>query len=154
MGTRSLIGIVGANGNVNFVYCHWDGYPEYNGALLVNNYKEEDKIKKLMAMGDISSMGIDTITFEEWQQEKFESKYGSPIIPKDPITGFPLYALSYNNWRNEGTESQTVPLYQYLNPKFYQDAEFKYYYHEGKWYCMDCEGNYQNLKRYEYMGAK
>ena len=36
MSTRSRIGLQLANGSVLSVYCHWDGYPEFNGVKLVN----------------------------------------------------------------------------------------------------------------------
>lgn len=56
MGTRSRIGVM--HGNVcKSVYCHWDGYPEYNGAILNKFYNDSVKANKLVSMGDISSLG-------------------------------------------------------------------------------------------------
>lgn len=56
MGTRSAIGIKLEDGTVKAVYCHWDGYPEYNGKILLNHY-DEKKTLKLLALGDLSSLG-------------------------------------------------------------------------------------------------
>ena len=56
MATRSRIGIL-ENGQVTSVYCHWDGHPENVGKILLENYSTLDKAKKLIAMGDISSLG-------------------------------------------------------------------------------------------------
>lgn len=39
MSTRSLIGYFDPNTpEIRMVYCHWDGYPEHNGKVLLNNY--------------------------------------------------------------------------------------------------------------------
>ena len=56
MATRSLIGIVEDDGSVRAIYCHWDGYPAGNGALLRDHYKDPDKIRKLISLGSISSL--------------------------------------------------------------------------------------------------
>src|SRR5574340_739754 len=57
MSTRSNIGIINRDGSVEMIYCHSDGYPEYNGRILLESYTNEDKIRELMALGDISSLG-------------------------------------------------------------------------------------------------
>jgi hypothetical protein len=55
MGTRSLIGKVNSDETVTFVYCHWDGYPSYNGRIL-NEHYDEEKLDQLLALGNISSL--------------------------------------------------------------------------------------------------
>ncbi len=57
MGTRSTIGIQNADGTVTGIYCHWDGYLSHNGRILAENYTDEDKVRKLIGLGDISSLG-------------------------------------------------------------------------------------------------
>ena len=54
MATRSRIGIQNENGSVTSIYCHWDGYPENNGEILVMHYKEREKVQKLIDLGSIS----------------------------------------------------------------------------------------------------
>ena len=54
MATRSRIGIQNEDGSVTSVYCHWDGYPENNGDILVMHYKEREKVQKLIGLGSIS----------------------------------------------------------------------------------------------------
>lgn len=39
------------------VYCHSDGYPDYNGKILFNHYKDRAKVEKLISLGDLSSLG-------------------------------------------------------------------------------------------------
>ena len=38
MGTRSLIGKQLKDGSILGVYCHYDGYPEFNGRILRDNF--------------------------------------------------------------------------------------------------------------------
>lgn len=56
MSTRSNIGILQKNGNIRSIYCHHDGYPEYNGVLLKKFYNSPQKINELLDLGDISSL--------------------------------------------------------------------------------------------------
>ncbi len=57
MATRSNIGISNQDGTVNYIYCHWDGYPEHNGAILNEHYTTEGKVRMLMELGDLSVLG-------------------------------------------------------------------------------------------------
>jgi hypothetical protein len=57
MGTRSRIGIENADGTTTSIYCHWDGYPENNGKILLQHYQDEAKIRALIGLGDLSILG-------------------------------------------------------------------------------------------------
>ena len=57
MATRSTIALEYADGTVDQIYCHWDGYLENNGKILVEHYMDPFKVQQLMALGDISSLG-------------------------------------------------------------------------------------------------
>lgn len=57
MATRSRIGIENEDGTVSSVYCHWDGYPDNNGKILLSNYTDREKAEELIALGSISSLG-------------------------------------------------------------------------------------------------
>lgn len=57
MGTRSRIAIEREGGSVESIYCHWDGYPSYNGRILLEKYGDRTKVEALIALGDISSLG-------------------------------------------------------------------------------------------------
>lgn len=52
MSTRSHIGIRNEDGSLDVIYCHWDGYPSYNGAVLFHHYQEQEKIRELIALED------------------------------------------------------------------------------------------------------
>jgi hypothetical protein len=57
MATRSNIAYKTPEGKIRSVYAHWDGYPEHNGKILVDNYTDIEKIKALVELGSISSLG-------------------------------------------------------------------------------------------------
>ena len=57
MATRSTIALEYADGTVEQVYCHWDGYLDHNGQILFEHYKDPFKLQRLMDLGDLSSLG-------------------------------------------------------------------------------------------------
>ncbi len=59
MATRSTIALEYADGTVDQVYCHWDGYLSNNGELLSKNWRDPFKVQKMMNLGDLSSLGTD-----------------------------------------------------------------------------------------------
>lgn len=64
MGTRSRIGIELPDHTVVSVYCHWDGYPEFNGKQLVQHYQNREDVKALIDGGSMSSLR----TRETWER--------------------------------------------------------------------------------------
>jgi hypothetical protein len=55
MATRSHISV--KVGNIyKTVYCHFDGYPSYNGRILLSNYNSQELAEKLINGGDMSSL--------------------------------------------------------------------------------------------------
>lgn len=75
MATRSTIALEFADGTVQQVYCHWDGYIDNNGVILFENYKDPFKLRDLIDLGDISSLGPNI-----GEQHSFDIpfKYGTP----------------------------------------------------------------------------
>jgi hypothetical protein len=59
MGTRSTIALEFADGTVQQVYCHWDGYLDHNGKILLEHYSDPFKLRDLIDQGGISSLGIE-----------------------------------------------------------------------------------------------
>jgi len=49
--------MVNEDGSITSVYCHWDGYPSHNGLILLESYQDPAKIKALITLGDLSSLG-------------------------------------------------------------------------------------------------
>jgi hypothetical protein len=78
MATRSNIGYVMPNGNIRFVYCHWDGYPSYNGRILQEHYQSAYKIAQLVELGDLSSLNKEIgvkINFDDTEARKGQCVY-------------------------------------------------------------------------------
>jgi hypothetical protein len=45
------------DGTIKAIYCHWDGYPENNGKILMEHYTDPKKIEALIGLGSLSSLG-------------------------------------------------------------------------------------------------
>ena len=59
MATRSFIAHQTDSG-FEGVYCHWDGYLSHNGRILRDHYSDIDKLKTLIAGGDVSVLAPNT----------------------------------------------------------------------------------------------
>lgn len=57
MSTRSTIEIQRKDGSRQRIYAHWDGYLAHNGHILYHKYDTAEKVEKLIALGNISSLG-------------------------------------------------------------------------------------------------
>ena len=56
MATRSTIAMEFADGTVQQIYCHWDGYLEHNGKILAEHYSNPFILRDLIDLGDVSSL--------------------------------------------------------------------------------------------------
>ena len=56
MATRSTIALEYADGTVEQVYCHWDGYLAHNGQILQEYYSNPFILRDLIDLGDVSSL--------------------------------------------------------------------------------------------------
>jgi hypothetical protein len=72
MATRSLIGINLNNGITKIIYCHWDGYPEHNGQLLMNEYTSPSAVFDLMELGDLSSLDATPASCTAYHRDRKE----------------------------------------------------------------------------------
>jgi hypothetical protein len=83
MGTRSTIALEFADGTVEQVYCHWDGYLEHNGKILQEHYSDPFKLRELMDLGGLSSLrpnigvkhAFSALGLPEAEREAFEAKH-------------------------------------------------------------------------------
>jgi hypothetical protein len=71
MGTRSTIALEFADGTVEQVYCHWDGYLSNNGKILQNHYMDPFEVKALVSLGGFSSLKQ---TFGETADEAYTQR--------------------------------------------------------------------------------
>jgi len=91
MATRSTISMKTEEGKFRTIYCHWDGYPSYNGAMLNENYTDQAKIQSLIDLGSISSLRE-----EIGQKHPFDRNYDEPELALTPN-----WTLAYNRDRGE-----------------------------------------------------
>ena len=111
MSTRSRIGFKTEKGTIESVYCHCDGYPAYNGKLLLNYYNSLELAKQIVELGDISSLG------KTLKQED---------------------TCSYNRWRNENTIKRIDKNKAEYKKKYGTNGEeYIYLFENGKWYVYD-----------------
>ena len=116
MGTRSRIGIQLQDESIVSVYCHYDGYPAFNGKVLRDNYDTVDKVKELIDGGDMSC----TWTNSGWGNETL------------PETG----ALYYTS-RGESLEDNAPRLDKDMEEFFSDGEEYSYIFRNGNWFAYD-----------------
>lgn len=76
MATRSTIALEYADGTVHQIYCHWNGYPSYNGKKLKCHYTDPFLVKEMMNLGDMSSLGDTLYSCEFYGRDRGESDTG------------------------------------------------------------------------------
>jgi len=123
MATRSRIGIELKDGSVLSVYCHWDGYPEYNGVKLQKHFNTRDKAAELIDGGDISAL----YTNVGWNNETL------------PESG-PLYYSSRGE-ENRGPRHDATRL-EYLT----NNEEYAYLFANDEWLCWTFNDDTQIAK--------
>ena len=75
MSTHSLIGIL-FDDNIEYVYCHFDGYPEHMLPILRQNYGDSTQAFELVSLGNLSSIGSESVVAyhrdrgESWDNNK------------------------------------------------------------------------------------
>ena len=117
MATRSTIGIIdNKTGVVTSIYCHWDGYPENNGRILVEHWSDPAKIQQLMALGPLSSLGAEI-------GEKHDFKDSGPI-----------HCTAYGCDRAEADMEPST--YDSLQEFLDNGEEYNYLWDGQRWNCF------------------
>ena len=129
MGTRSRIGVMHGN-NLKSVYCHWDGYLEYNGKILQEHY-DSAKANNLVALGDVSSLGPEI--GEEHPFSRFDTDMSDEAYDKlyGDMTTF------YGRDRDEESAEWKVAhsFDEFLEQCQECGADYYYIMQDGIWYC-------------------
>ncbi len=134
MATRSTIAMEQPCGKVLQVYCHWDGYLDHNGKLLLNHYANPILAEELIKLGSISSLR-ETVG----EKHSFDARYEKD----DPRS---QWTVAYGRDRGEDD----------TNPNVYKDfadykanhqyEEFEYILrNDGLWYVSSYGSEYQLL---------
>ena len=143
MGTRSTIALEYADGTVEQVYCHWDGYLEHNGQILLKHYSNPFILRDLIDLGDISSLKSTIGTKHAFShfgttldQEAYNFLYGN-------MTTF------YGRDRGEtGTSAKKFASYEdYLLNHQYEEYDYILRNDNGVavWFVCDHDGAYVTL---------
>jgi hypothetical protein len=136
MATRSTIALEFADGTVGQVYCHWDGYLQHNGKILLENYSDPYKLRDLIDLGDISSLGAEVGTKHPFDNP---ASYGTPAY-QDYKDQYGHMTKFYGRDRGEeGTDAKYF--------KDFADYEANHQYEEysyilrtdGMWYVSEGE---------------
>lgn len=117
MSTNSRIGIKHEDGSVTAVYCHWDGYPDYNGRMLCRFYETREKAESLIALGGLSSIRA-RLAPEPGELHTFSD------AQKD-------VTIAYHRDRDEDFEQE-----KFSNSKDYyrSTCDYRYMFYDGYWF--------------------
>lgn len=129
MATRGRIGMVLDDGKVASIYQHWDSYPSCLGDTLLNNYKDKEKVEKLIALGDCSSV-----------DEEVDIPEGKTHTFDNPLAGV---TIAYGRDRGEtGIE----PRLDESETDFWKSdiEEYGYLFKDGTWYVATSHGSYKD----------
>jgi hypothetical protein len=128
MGTRSRIAVMHGD-NCKSVYCHWDGYLEYNGSILQKHY-DSVKANNLVALGDLSSLKP-----EIGIQHAF-GYHGTEISAEDYEKQFGNMCTFYGRDRGEkNVDFKTDATFEaFLGSVDNCGAEWYYIMKDGVWY--------------------
>jgi hypothetical protein len=119
MATRSTISYHRPDGSIREIYCHWDGYVEHNGKMLVEHYNSAELADALTQLGGLSVLKPN-IAPEEGEKHSFD----------DPIDGV---TIAYHRDRREELRFNTyLSLSQWK--RHGQDEEYNYLFTEGQWW--------------------
>lgn len=118
MATRSTIALEYADGTVDQIYCHWDGYLSHNGKLLMEYWQDPFKVQKMMDLGDMSALG-----------EEIEG-------------GHEFCEFYKRDHAESGTEAKRFANFQdYVENHQYEEYDY-ILRTDGQWYVNDHGGEY------------
>lgn len=132
MSTHSRIGMVLEDGQVRSVYCHWDGYPSNNGVILLENYTDAEKVKKLIDLGSISSLR-ENVDIPEGKVHNFDS-------PLDDVV------IAYHRDRGEDLEIRTNK--DVDDFRLDDNDAWTYLFKDGKWLVTENYSRYDENGKY------
>jgi hypothetical protein len=134
MATRSAIGIKHGD-RIKAVYCHWDGYIAYVGAVLNVYYQDSIKVNKLISMGDLSGIGADI-------GEKHDFGARAEYLPDGSATQCTFYTRDRGEdagFKSFGNEEEFVSHYDGCG------CEYFYLYDHGVWYVSPYKRDFEPL---------
>lgn len=83
MATRSTIALEFADGTVQQVYCHWDGYLANNGQILLKHYSDPFKLRDLIDLGSISSLKPEIGEKQDFDKRETQNENWTLVYARD-----------------------------------------------------------------------
>jgi len=113
MGTRSNIAYKKEDGSIVSSYCHYDGYIEHNGVMLLKHYNGEKQARDLVDNGYMSALGstIEVINEKRANQdepEQYRNEYNF-INDSDPLFIEFVYLFKDGGWNVSSSMSVSTP---------------------------------------------
>ena len=134
MATRSVISKIDkkvSNGEITAVYCHSDGYLNWNGKILNEHYTSGNKVDELLSNGGISvlneNIGKPGLDFSDYK--KFHSLKQSRFYHRD----------RGEDKKEAATLGGENELVKFATEKC--DEEYIYMFAFGSWYVYDVYNN-------------
>lgn len=131
MSTRSLICYKHNNGRVTGVYCHFDGYISHVGLLLYLFYNTPQKVKELLQLGELQSLGESIGVKYDLTKRNNDMKYAKKI---EPIVKHQCTA-----YHRDGLED--LKIYHFSNIQEAKNffVSYKYFFINNEWYVCDSD---------------
>jgi len=137
--------MVNEDGTVSSIYCHWDGYPEHHGKILVSHYTSREKVKALIDLGSISILAQEveppSIAYD------VDSGKGERMLKRFGVMGAhsfdnPIPGVTVAYHRDRGEEYIEPRINKSLEDYFLADnEEYGYLFTlEGEWLVKPCYG--------------
>lgn len=120
MATRSHIGKLNLDGTIDYIYCHWNGYPSGNGLILIKHYTTIDKVNQLLELGNLS-----VLNKEIGEKQDFN----------DRSTHNENWCLAYGRDRGESNISKRNATYNDLIGD--DNVDYLYVFDGDYWECYD-----------------
>ena len=138
MGTRSRIAVM--HGPIaKSIYCHWDGYLEHNGAILLEHY-DSSKANELVSLGDMSALRPEIGTPHAFSQFELEE-----MDREEFVRTTENMCTFYGRDRLETDVDFKVAdtFAEFLEQVDNCGGEYYYVMEDGKWYCGSMEGEFK-----------
>lgn len=143
MATRSTIAIETTAGQVQQIYCHWDGYLSHNGAILNEHYSDPAKLQQLIDIGDVSSLG--NVIGEKHPFSKFDVRADDPDRESKLLLVTQAEVESWTTFYGRDRGESGIKARVFDNFEMYRisgdSQEYNYILrNDGKWYVRSGRG--------------
>lgn len=153
MSTRSLIFKKYEDGTFKGIYCHNDGYIDYNGNILYFYYNKPDRINRLIELGDLSVLGTYIEPLKEGIHKHFTFDSKKDFIeynfseehsfdnPQEDV------CVAYARDRGEELHISTATTKDELRQIFKESwCDYIYVFDNNKWYVSTNGKDYTELR--------